>query len=374
MDPAQPPEQPPDSPPTPETLGEMLSSPELVKAAESDDFRRCLDRLPVAIVIARSIEDEPQIVYVNQLLESMIGLSMKEFEGKSFSILEGFVHEDDSDVALPQAARAGEDFLGIFRKQSPEGSVVLAQAYASVIESETGADDYRIVALVDVTEYERAHREAFEQQIRDKDLLLKELQHRVKNNLQLIAALIRLEARTARRGDKVDFDRLAGRIDALALLYQAISLDHWSMEVDLGAYLGGIASAAVRTYASEGVELDLKLSYSAVSVNVAMPVGLLINELLTNVFKHAFVGRAKGRILLECFPLDEQRFRVVFADDGIGFPAGVTWPMPGKLGALILQTLRENTGKASFRIESEPGQGAKFIIEFGHGAAARKAN
>src|SRR5581483_6223903 len=301
MDPAQPPEQPPDSPPTPETLGEMLSSPELVKAAESDDFRRCLDRLPVAIVIARSIEDEPQIVYVNQLLESMIGLSMKEIEGKSFSILEGFVHEDDSDVALPQAARAGEDFLGIFRKQSPEGSVVLAQAYASVIESETGADDYRIVALVDVTEYERAHREAFEQQIRDKDLLLKELQHRVKNNLQLIAALIRLEARTARRGDKVDFDRLAGRIDALALLYQAISLDHWSMEVDLGAYLGGIASAAVRTYASEGVELDLKLSYSAVSVNVAMPVGLLINELLTNVFKHAFVGRAKGRILLECF-------------------------------------------------------------------------
>jgi two-component sensor histidine kinase len=295
-------------------------------------------------------------------------------DGKSWSILDDFAHEDDPALKLGQAILQGEDFLGTFRKQIAGDKQVLAQAYASLIEGEEGAEGYRIAALVDVTDRERSQREDFEQKIRDKDLLLKELQHRVKNNLQLITALIRLEARAAQRGDKVDMDRLAGRIDALAMLYQAMSTEYWGSIVDLGPYLSGIASASVRTHGFEGIHLDLKVSYCPVSVNVAMPVGLLINELLTNTFKHAFVGREGGTVSLECVCEDEQRYRVVFADDGVGFPPGVGWPSRGKLGTLILQTLRENTTQMDFKIDSVPGEGARVTIEFGHRPASLKAN
>lgn len=352
----------------------MLTSPELAKAVENDDFRRFLDHVPIAVVISWMVKDEQRIVYANGAFESLTGLSAVEVDGKPWSILDGFAHEDDSSLKLGQAVATGEDFLGTFLKTTEEGKHILAQAYASMIEGEEGTESYRIAALVDVTDRERSQRDTFEQNIRDKDLLLKELQHRVKNNLQLITALIRLEARAAQRGDKVDLDRLAGRIDALALLYQALATDHWGPQVDLGAYLSGIASAAVHVHAMEGIELDLKVNYCPVSVNVAMPVGLLVNELLTNTFKYAFSGHARGTITLECHCEDEQRCRLIFADDGVGFPRGVDWPSRGKLGALILQTLRENTTQMDFKIDTAPGQGMRAIIDFSHRSIGRRAN
>lgn len=374
MNPNQPPEQPPEPLPSPEKVGELLTSSETIKAASDDEFKPFLDHAPIAIIICRALNDEPRIVYANHSFETMVGLPMAELEGKSWSVLDAFTHEDDANLTLTQAIAAGEDFLGTFRKELGEGRLLLAQAYASIIEGEGGAGDYRIAALVDVTDRERFQREAFEQEIRDKDLLLKELQHRVKNNLQLITALIRLEARAVQRGDEVDLDRLAGRIDSLALLYQSMSLDHWGPEIDLGAYLGGIATAAVRCHAVEGIQLDLKVDYCVVSVNVAMPVGLLINELLTNAFKHAFAGRETGTLSLACHCRDDRHCRVVVADNGVGFPRGMTWPTPGKLGALILQTLRENTTKTDFRLESSPGEGARVTIEFNHQPPSRQTN
>lgn len=373
--PNQPPEQPPESTPQQhpaEQVGELLTSSELAKAVENDEFKRFLDHVPIAIVISWQVEDDQRIVYANLAFEQFTGLSPTDVEGQSWTILDNLVHEDDPALKLGQAILKGEDFLGTFRKEPAGEKQILAQAYASMIEGDEG-DGYRIAALVDVTDRERSQRDDFEQKIRDKDLLLKELQHRVKNNLQLITALIRLEARAAQRGDKVDLDRLAGRIDALAMLYQAMSTEHWGSIVDLGPYLSGIASAAVRTYGFEGIHLDLKVNYCPVSINVAMPVGLLINELLTNTFKYAFTGRDGGTIRLECACEDEQRYRIVFADDGVGFPLGAGWPTRGKLGTLILQTLRENTTQMDFKLDSAPGEGVRVAIEFSH-RPALKAN
>jgi PAS domain S-box-containing protein len=372
-EPPEPPADPSAMPlPSPQQVGELLSSPEMVKAVESDDFKRFLDHVPIAIVISWRVNNQQRIVYANLAFANLIGRPAAEIEGEAWSILDSFTDEDDPTLTLGKAVAGGEDFLGTFRAERAEKQI-LAQAYASLIEDEHGVESYRIAALVEVTDRERAQRDEFEKQIRDKDLLLKELQHRVKNNLQLITALIRLEARAAQRGDQVDLDRLAGRVDTLSLLYQALSTDHWGSTVDLGPYLSEIASASVRAHASGGMKLDLKMSYCPVSINVAMPVGLLINELLMNTFKYAFEGRQTGTISLEC-SCDEDRHHIIFADDGVGFPSGMTWPSPGKLGALILQTLRENTRQLNFQLVSEPGEGARITMDFVYRPAVHKAS
>jgi PAS domain S-box-containing protein len=342
----------------------------MAKVAESEEFKRFLDHAPVAIVIC----EEHRFVYANLAFETLTGQPVADLDGQSWSILDNFAHEDDPELTLGQAIAVGEDFLGTFRTELPEGKHILAQAYAGVIEGENGTESYRIAAMVDVTDRERSQRDEFEKQIRDKDLLLKELQHRVKNNLQLITALIRLEARAAQRGDNVDLERLAGRIDTLSLLYQALSTDHWGPVVDLGPYLSEIASASVRAHAVGGIALDLKMTYCPVSINVAMPAGLLINELLTNSFKYAFGGRDAGSIRLECHCEDGQRYRIVYADDGAGFPSGTTWPERGKLGALIMQTLGENTRQLNFEMTSEPGGGMQATIEFVYEPALHRAS
>jgi two-component sensor histidine kinase len=210
------------------------------------------------------------------------------------------------------------------------------------------------------------------EKIREKDTLLQEIQHRVKNNLQLITALIRIDARNVRgRLATAAFDRLAGRIEAIQLIYQLLSEHGGVNEVDLGIYLSEVASSVMRAHAVEGIRLDLKVDAYPVSVNVALPTGLVVNELLTNALKHAFVGRDGGTITLHSLS-DGNGCRITIADNGVGLPPGVAWPKQGKLGALIVQSLRENA-RAQLEVQSTPGQGLRVIIVFTRSAAAAAA-
>lgn len=95
-----------------------------------------------------------------------------------------------------------------------------------------------------------------------------------------------------------------------------------------------------------------------------------MNELLTNSFKHAFGGRDRGVITVECVRHGEDRYRVVIADDGVGLPEGGVWPVPGKIGALIVQTLRESA-KTDFDVQTAPGRGVRVTRNVDRKAAAR---
>ena len=159
------------------------------------------------------------------------------------SALEDEPHHKFSDALL----KCENDFVGIFKREQPK--LTIAEIYSGLIENEDAGKTYRIVALIDVTERTKAQRDEFARQLRDKDTLLKELQHRVKNNLQLVTALIRLDARSHKNGLRVNLERLAGRVDALQLLYHDLTTEGLGQAVDLGHYISQIASAVVHIYA-----------------------------------------------------------------------------------------------------------------------------
>lgn len=352
-------------------INDLFDSTELAKAVETEDFKLFLDHLPIAIVVSKAVAGKQGIVFVNKAYEELSGQTASEIIGHGWIVLNVFHDEDAPQVTLAQALRDRDDYLGTFHLDSPRS--LLVEAYASTIEKEDAIENYRIVAIIDVTARERAQREEFARQLRDKDMLLKEIQHRVKNNLQLITTLIRFDARNKRKGE-VNLDRLAGRIESLQILYRDLTSDAASGEViDLGHYLSEIASAVMRTYAVDGMRLNLKVDHSPVSINVAMPVGLLVNELLTNSFKYAFAGRETGTLTVRCLHESENSYRIVVADDGIGLPEGTTWPRDGKLGALILQCLRENT-ETELNIETAPGNGTRVTIALTHKPRLRKPN
>ena len=358
-------------PETEQQVNDLFDSLELTQAIETEEVRLFLDHIPIAIVIAKLVQGDQRIVYANKTYEALMGQSCREIRGRGWSILASFQQEDEPHLALPEALPKCEDFVGIFRREQPK--LALVEVYSGRIDNEDARQIYHIVALIDVTEREKSQREEFARQLRDKDVLLKELQHRVKNNLQLITALIRLDARNQSNGDRVNLDRLAGRIEALQLLYRDLTAEGLGQAVDLGHYVGQIASAVMHTYAVDGLRLDLKVDHAPVSVNIAMPIGLLVNELMTNAFKYAFSGRESGTITVQCLHEDGDQYRVVVADDGIGLPDDVTWPVQGKLGALILQSLRENV-KTEFEVESARGEGMRVTITFTHNAPVKRPN
>ncbi|MBZ9775363.1 sensor histidine kinase [Mesorhizobium sp. CO1-1-8] len=351
-----------------EAVGQLLETPDLASALESEQFKKFLDQVPIAIAVS-DLGSKERVVYANPEFERLSGLKAATLAEKHWAALSGTGLHNQKDRALSEAVIAETDFVGTFRLERTEDQPAIVDVYSNVIEDDHGKACFRLVALVDVSAHgETEDARSIDERIREKDTLLRELQHRVKNNLQMITALIRMETRNAAEPDQKRFERLAGRVDALAILYQTLSGDDDKDEVDLGVYLSQIASAVMNSHAVEGIRLDMKVDTYPVSINVAMPTGLVVNELLTNALKHAFQGRDGGTITLHSI-VDGDGCRIVIADNGIGLPEGETWPKSGKLGALIARSLTENA-KAEFDVNSSAGEGTRVTIVFKRSAAA----
>jgi two-component sensor histidine kinase len=337
----------------------LLETPALAEALESDQFKQFLDQVPVAIAVSE-LHPAERIVYANVEFERLTGQAASELLGEPWDSLPGIAAETAEPQQLGAAITEDRDHIGVFTIAGKDATTAV-DAWSNIIEDDHGASVFRLVALVERGSGEKP--QDLEQLIQEKDIQLQELQHRVKNNLQMITALIRIEARglpDKSTGER--FDRLAGRIEALGLLYRALAAAEASETVDLGVYLSEIASAVMRAHAMEGIHLNLQVDTWPVSIDVAMPAGLVVNELLTNALKHAFAGRSGGTITLHSL-VDDLGCRVVVADDGVGLPEGATWPKPGKLSALIVRSLLQNA-RASIEVTSTPGEGMRVMIFF----------
>lgn len=345
----------------------LLNTPHLAEALESDRFKQFLDHMPLAVAVAE-LHPSEHVTYANIEFERLTGQAAAFVEGRPWGVLNA-IATAAAGRNLSDAIAADEDYIGAFNLDS-EGGPIDVDAWSNIIQDDDGRPMFRLVALA-----ERGARDhsALEALIQEKDVLLQELQHRVKNNLQMITALIRLEARNTSDQVVVEpFDRLAGRVGALAILYQTLAHDSFGESVDLGVYLSQIASAVMQAHAVEGIHLNLQVDTWPVSINVAMPTGLVVNEVLTNSLKHAFVGREGGTISLHSL-IDETGCKVIISDDGIGLAEGAVWPKPGRLGVLIVRSLQQNA-QATVEVESSPGHGTKVTVFFARADAAPDTN
>lgn len=350
-----------------DSVENLLDTPGLADALESDRFKQFLDHVPVAIAVSE-LQPSEAITYANFEFERLTGQPVGEIQGRNWKALPGISAGELDDELLGHAVETGEEYVGRFTITLSNGPVDI-DAWSNTIQNDEGADIFRLVALAQIGR-ETEETEDLASKLRQKDALLLELQHRVKNNLQMITALIRMEARNlpdTESGKR--FDRLAGRVTALSLLYDCLSGEsyHEGDSIDLGIYLSQIASSVMQAHAPEGIRLDLTVDTWPVSVNVAMPTGLVVNELLTNALKHAFTGRDRGTIRLHSL-IDDEGCHITIGDDGIGLPAGVSWPKPGKLGAVIAQSLKENA-RATLKVDTAPGSGTQVTLFFARDAA-----
>jgi two-component sensor histidine kinase len=340
----------------------LLDSPNLAMALENDRFKLFLDQVPIAVAVS-ALSPVEKVVYANLEFERLSGQLNATVLGAGWHGLPGEATAQREPRSLGEAVVAGRDYLGSF--EMPHGDDHLrVDAWSNVIDDDRGAPAFRLVALLAAANRDASVLDELEEQVREKDIQLLELQHRVKNNLQMITALIRVEARgISDLSTGEGFDRLAGRVEALGILYRALGVTPGEGVIDLGIYLSEIASAVMRAHAVEGIHLDLQVDTWFVSLDVAMPTGLVVNELLTNTLKHAFKGRDGGCITLHSTTDHTGGCRVVIADDGVGLPEGYSWPKPGKLSALIVRSLLQNA-KAQMDVKSSPGQGLTVEITF----------
>ncbi|HWE98360.1 MAG TPA: histidine kinase dimerization/phosphoacceptor domain -containing protein [Caulobacteraceae bacterium] len=344
---------------TAETGGTVISESDIRQALGDAHFKRFLDRMPVAIAVSECGPPE-QIIYANREFDALAGRTADEILGRGWEQLDANLASNERTFG--EAVAASQDDVSAFAMKRQD-SLALVNVWSNLIHGEDGAPAFRLVALAEAGASGEGVVAELERRVVEKDTQLRELQHRVKNNLQMITALIRIEARgVTDRTTSEGFDRLAGRIEALGILYHALTESSSDEAIDLGVYLSEIAAAVMRAHAVGGIHLDLQVDTCLTPLDVAMPTGLVVNELLTNALKHAFRLRERGVITLHS-TVGPQGCRIVVADDGVGLRNGTTWPKSGKLSALIVRSLEENA-KAQVGVSSQEGRGTRVTITF----------
>jgi PAS domain S-box-containing protein len=272
------------------------------------------------------------------------------------------VHPDDRGrvgEALGRTLGGGEPYRVEYRVAG-DGEPRWLASFADV---RPGPDGPRLVGLVqDVTARRRAE-DRVRASLREKEVLLKEIHHRVKNNLQIVSTLLDLQSDyTADPGALEMFRESRGRVKSMALVHERLYRSADVARVDFAEYVRQLAHDLYRAYrvSDQDVRLELDVAAPPLPIDIAIPCGLLLNELMSNCFKHAFGGAAAGAIRVALRGEGAANVLSV-ADDGAGFPAGVDFRNPASFGLQLVNTLAEQLGGT---VEMTTGRGTAFTVRF----------
>ncbi|MDR3610808.1 MAG: histidine kinase dimerization/phosphoacceptor domain -containing protein [Ignavibacteriaceae bacterium] len=195
-------------------------------------------------------------------------------------------------------------------------------------------------------------------EIEERKMLMRELYHRTKNNLQVISSLLRIKSDLVENDDmKNILEDMGNRIQTIALvhqkLYQSKSLSH----IDLKDFITDLSSLLMSSYSlyQKKVIIELFLDSIVVSIDKAIPCGLIINELISNSLKYAFPGDRKGRIMIHLHKSDDGTTEINISDDGIGIPDDNKFMEMNTLGMLLLKSIAEEQLQGKLSIETNNG-------------------
>jgi PAS domain S-box-containing protein len=230
-------------------------------------------------------------------------------------------------------------------------------------------------SCIDVTEMREAANSVarlnteLQRRVTEREVLLRELHHRVKNNLQLISSILNLQARFLHGDAKALFEEGQTRVHAIALVHEKLCASESMTDVDLVAYARDLATI-IRHALGDTSRIDLVVEGSStqVAADQAVPCGLLINELVTNAFKHAFPHGRAGTIVVGVTPLPDKRIKLFVKDNGVGLPELVDTLLPSTLGLDLVATLARQLD-ASLEIMRMGGTTVVLTLPLqGHGA------
>jgi PAS domain S-box-containing protein len=199
--------------------------------------------------------------------------------------------------------------------------------------------------------------------LEEKEVLLREIHHRVKNNLQIISSLISLQSEYTKEPETLKmFLESKNRIRSMALIHEKLYQSKDMAYIDFGEYLKSLVDMILRFYSEKSNDVNVNLNYDEVNLEIdtAISMGLIVNELLSNCFKHAFPSQIAGEVSIN-LSKDEGNYLLKVADNGVGIPKGVDFRNTNSLGLQIVQTL---TMQLNGTLKHDNKGGTEFILTF----------
>lgn len=230
-----------------------------------------------------------------------------------------------------------------------------------------------LLVLIGVVVTVRANKSIgrWEQTLTEKEVLLSEIHHRVKNNMAVISSLLELESMQSRDPEQALQDS-RDRIQSMAMIHEILYQSDSFSEINLNQYLQKLADYIAETYVYEQKDITLQTHFDDVVLNInqAIPVGLIVNEMLTNAITHGFKGSRGGEIELVLSEIDGQ-VSLLINDNGGGFPEDFNYESAESAGLMIVKTLVEQLGA---EVTFENGNGLAFNLQFSKSDVSGSSN
>jgi PAS domain S-box-containing protein len=258
------------------------------------------------------------------------------------------------------------------------GELRLREISSAPVRDINGAIIGAVSVVRDITERKKAEQalqEAYDElakqmdertrELREKEVLLKEIHHRVKNNLQIISSLVGLQADGSTDETVREVLRdVTFRVRSMALVHEKLYRSTDLARIDFAEYVRSLLGYLWRAHGAgaASVRLTLELSPLSLPVDIAVPLGLILNELAGNALKHAFRGRSEGEVNVSLRQGEEGRIILSVGDDGVGLPPGLEWRQSRSLGLRLVHML---SGQIDAGVEVESAEGTMFEISFG---------
>jgi PAS domain S-box-containing protein len=324
-------------------------------------FARILDLAADAII---AVNVRKSIIFFNRGAEAAFGYSAEEVRAKPLKLLfrgglAGFHPERIAPLETSAEKAATVERREIVGRRK-DGSEFPARVALSRIEFD--GETVLSLMLQDVTSHAFTE-ERLRAAVREKDVLLDEVHHRVKNNLQVIVSLLGLQARSIKDpATRVKFDESRYRIQAMAILHEILDESSSLAEIDFANYIQRLVAHVVRSYGAIGrIQMQIRVDPLSCHRDIALPCGLIVNEVLSNAFKYAFPGGKSGEIRIDLRREVSGMVHLLLADNGIGLPPGWDWKTSPTLGLRLVRTLARQI-EADMQVNSS--NGTAFSIAF----------
>lgn len=220
-----------------------------------------------------------------------------------------------------------------------------------------------VSVLRDITERKQIE-EKLRRSLKEKEVLIRELHHRVKNNMQVMLSLLRLQTRKIEDKKMTEIMKTwQNRLRSIALVHEKLYESESLERIDFGSYIQKLITSLFHIFEvkESSIQLDMNVGSISLDINNAIPLGLVINELISNALKHAFPEDRKGKIRLDFHKNDKNSYSLIIKDDGVGLPKNIKFQNPQTLGIQLVNDLIDQI-EGSIKVSRRGGTTFKIIL------------
>ncbi len=305
--------------------------------------------------------------YVSPAFEQMLGYTTEQFLNGGVEFIVSLTHPDDlermREIIKEYETVKDEDFPPVleFRVKDKEGNWIWISNVRKLLRNDKGEPVSIIGSVRDISNRKK-HEQLVKDSLKEKETLLQEIHHRVKNNLSIVSSLLELQ----KDGVSPEFEALLSssqsRIKSIAKVHEKLYESPTLSNISLDKYIEELAQEISNAYASKEKDIELHLEVSPIQMNIddAIPVGLILNELINNAFKHAFNGLDKGTIKIS-LQQNEKDARLCVSNNGNKLKDGFDPSQSDSLGMTLIQVLIQRL-EGTLSIESD--EWTRFVIHF----------